>query len=94
MLDAQREHGAQVERGAAFRVVVARDVEAHETLAIGGALVLEEKNATGDALYEAAASILHQVGRREKMERAMAGIGVRDASERIMKVLHELTDTE
>ena len=61
--------------------------------AIGGALVLEEKNATGDALYEAAASILHQVGRREKMERAMAGIGVRDASERIMKVLHELTDT-
>lgn len=56
----------------------------------GGAEVLLEKDATGQALFQAACGILHDENRRTSMERAMAGLGVRDATERIYQTVLEL----
>lgn len=49
----------------------------------GGAAVLTEAESSGTLLYETARSILHDPARREGMERAMASLGIRDATDRI-----------
>lgn len=53
----------------------------------GGAAVLLEQDATGQALFQAACGILHDGGRRASMERAMASLGIRDATERIYQTV-------
>ena len=49
----------------------------------GGAVVLTEPECTGDALYDAAASILASPAKCEAMARAMKELGIPDATERI-----------
>ena len=45
--------------------------------------MLTEAESSGTLLYETARSILHDPARREGMERAMASLGIRDATDRI-----------
>ena len=56
----------------------------------GGAAVLLEKDATGQALFQTACAILHDGERRTGMEKAMASLGIRDATERIYQTMLEL----
>ena len=49
----------------------------------GGAVVLTEAEATGSALYDAAAAILSDKAKRENMEKAMLALGIPDATARI-----------
>ena len=58
--------------------------------AAGGAAVLLEKDATGQALFQTACAILHDGDRRASMEKAMASLGIRDATERIYQTVLEL----
>ena len=60
----------------------ARALEEH-----GGVRVLTEKEASGQALFQAAAEILRDDTRRSTMSRAMAALGVRDAAERIYETV-------
>ncbi|MBQ9346020.1 MAG: undecaprenyldiphospho-muramoylpentapeptide beta-N-acetylglucosaminyltransferase [Oscillibacter sp.] len=53
----------------------------------GGAAVLAEADCTGQSLFRAAASILHDDAKCADMERNMAKLGVRDATERILGVI-------
>ena len=59
--------------------------------AAGGAVVLPERDCSGQALYQAACGILHDEVRRTGMERAMAALGIRDAGERIWQTVLEIT---
>ena len=63
----------------------ARMLESH-----GGAVVLTEEQATGDALYQETAAILNDDGKRRAMAGAMAGLGIPDATERIYNTLMSL----
>ena len=56
----------------------------------GGAVVLLEKDSSGQALFQAACAILHDEPRRLEMEKAMASLGIRDATERIYQTVAEL----
>ena len=56
----------------------------------GGAAVLLEKDSSGQALFQAACAILHDEPRRLEMEKAMASLGIRDATERIYQTVAEL----
>ncbi len=56
----------------------------------GGAAVLEEQSCTGQSLFAAACKILHDPKRRESMARSMAGLGVRDATQRIYQTVLEI----
>ena len=56
----------------------------------GGAMVLLEKDSSGQALFQAACAILHDEPRRLEMEKAMASLGIRDATERIYQTVAEL----
>ena len=58
----------------------------------GGAVVLSERDCTGQTLYQAACGILHDGVRRAGMERAMASLGIRDAGERIWQTILEITE--
>jgi len=49
----------------------------------GGAVMLLERECTGQLLYETACSILHDEARRKAMSAAMAGLGSVDAAEKI-----------
>ena len=60
----------------------ARALEEH-----GGVEVLLEKDSSGQALFQAAAGILHDDARRRAMEQAMTALGVRDAAERIYETV-------
>ena len=60
----------------------ARALEEH-----GGVEVLLEKDSSGQALFQAAARILHDDARRRAMEQAMTALGVRDAAERIYETV-------
>ena len=60
----------------------ARALEEH-----GGVRVLTEKEASGQALFQAAAEILRDDTRRSTMSRAMAALGVWDAAERIYETV-------
>lgn len=53
----------------------------------GGALMILEKDSSGQALYDAACAILQDDGRRREMSAAMASLGAIDASERILKAV-------
>jgi UDP-N-acetylglucosamine--N-acetylmuramyl-(pentapeptide) pyrophosphoryl-undecaprenol N-acetylglucosamine transferase len=57
----------------------------------GGAAVLLEQDATGQALFQTVCGILHQDARRASMEKAMATLGIRDATERIYQTVLEIT---
>ena len=56
----------------------ARILEQH-----GGAVVLLEADASGEALYRAAAGILRDPRRQADMSRGMAELGIRDATQRL-----------
>ena len=56
----------------------------------GGAVVLLEKDSSGQALFQAACAILHDEPRRLEMEKTMASLGIRDATERIYQTVAEL----
>lgn len=56
----------------------------------GGAVVLLEKDSSGQALFQAACGILHDEKRRDGMARAMAALGIRDATERIYQTVLDL----
>ena len=56
----------------------ARILEQH-----GGAVVLLEADASGEALYRAAAGILRDPQRQADMSRGMAELGIRDATQRL-----------
>ena len=53
----------------------------------GGAQVLLEKDSSGQTMFQAAAAILRHEPRRLEMEKNMAAIGVRDATERIYETI-------
>lgn len=63
----------------------ARALETH-----GGVEVLLEQDSSGQALFQAAAGILHDDVRREAMASAMAELGIRDAAQRIYETVQEL----
>ena len=56
----------------------------------GAALVLPEEGLDGKKLFTAAADILHSEEKRAEMEKNMASLGVRDATERIYETVMEL----
>ncbi|MBQ9459260.1 MAG: UDP-N-acetylglucosamine--N-acetylmuramyl-(pentapeptide) pyrophosphoryl-undecaprenol N-acetylglucosamine transferase [Oscillospiraceae bacterium] len=56
----------------------------------GAALVLAEEGLDGKQLFAAASEILHNEPKRESMERCMASLGVRDATERIYETVMSL----
>ena len=58
--------------------------------AAGGAVVLLERDSSGQALFQTACGILHDAQRRAAMEKAMASLGIRDATERIYQTVLEL----
>lgn len=57
----------------------------------GGAVVITEPEATGDALYEAVSAILADSGRRQAMSCAMRELGIPDATARIYDTVMALT---
>ena len=57
----------------------------------GAADVLLEKEATGQILFQKACRILHDAPRMASMEKAMASMGIRDATERIYQTVLEIT---
>lgn len=63
----------------------ARLLEAH-----GGAAVLTEEAATGEAMYAAASDILRDGEKRRAMAGAMTALGIPDATERIWETLSSL----
>ena len=63
----------------------ARALETH-----GGVEVLLEQDSSGQALFQAAAGILHDSTRREAMASAMAELGIRDAAQQIYETVQEL----
>lgn len=56
----------------------------------GGAVVLPEKDCSGQTLFQAACGILRDGARRADMEKAMASLGIRDATERIYQTVLEI----
>lgn len=58
--------------------------------AAGGAVVLVEGESTGQKLFQTACGILHDESRRQRMETAMAALGIRDAGERILETVGQL----
>jgi UDP-N-acetylglucosamine--N-acetylmuramyl-(pentapeptide) pyrophosphoryl-undecaprenol N-acetylglucosamine transferase len=57
----------------------------------GGAVVLLEKDSSGQVLFQAVCGILHDDTRRKTMENVMTTLGIRDATERIYQVIQEIT---
>ena len=57
----------------------------------GSAEVLLEEDSSGQALFQAMCRILRNSEKRSSMERAMAQLGIRDATERILEVIQEIT---
>ena len=57
----------------------------------GGAAVLLEKDSSGQSLFQAACGILRDPEKRAGMEKAMASLGIRDATERIYQTILEIT---
>ena len=55
--------------------------------AAGGAVVLLERDSSGQALFQTACGILHDAQRRAAMEKDMASLGIRDATERIYQTV-------
>lgn len=62
---------------------------AREIERAGGAVVVTEEGCTGEQLYNTAVSLLRDKERLAAMERDSARLGVRDATDRILKVILE-----
>ena len=58
----------------------------------GGAVLLLEKDCSGQLMFQTACGILQDTNRRNEMERAMAALGIRDATERIYQTILEITE--
>ena len=56
----------------------------------GGAAVVLEKDADGQALFQTSCAILHDADARSRMEKAMAGLGLPDATERIYQTILQI----
>ena len=56
----------------------------------GGAVVLTEKESSGQILFQTVCEILKEKDRREEMEKAMRKLGIRDATERIYQTILEI----
>ena len=56
----------------------------------GGAVVLLEKECSGQAMFQAASGIVRDEARRREMEQNMARLGIRDATERIYETILEI----
>ena len=56
----------------------------------GGAAVLVEQDSSGQVLFQTACGILHDSGKLADMERNMAKLGIRDATERIYGTILEI----
>lgn len=63
----------------------ARIVEQH-----GGAIVLREMECDGDSLYQAAASLLSDRDKLQRMGKAVQELSVPDSAQRILKIITEL----
>ena len=59
----------------------------------GGAVVITEMESTGALLYQTAGAILRDNARRTQMEQSMSALGIRDATERILEVIHDITQS-
>ena len=57
----------------------------------GGAVLLLEQECSGQLLFRTACELLRDADRRADMERAMASLGIRDATERIYQTILEIT---
>jgi len=58
--------------------------------AAGGAVVLVESESTAQKLFQTACGVLRDDNRRREMERAMASLGICDATDRIYKTIQEI----
>ena len=58
----------------------------------GGAVVLLEKDCSGQVLFQTACEILQDQEKRTRMEQAMASLGIRDATERIYRTILEILE--
>lgn len=58
---------------------------------VGGAVVLLEKDCSGQKMFQSACGILQDAEKRVQMEKAMTSIGVRDATERIYQTILDIT---
>ena len=56
----------------------------------GGAAVLLEKDSSGQTMFRTVCDILHDRAKQEEMEKAMASLGIRDATERIYQTILEI----
>lgn len=63
----------------------ARVLEEH-----GGAVVVLEKDSSAQTLFQSACAILHDGPKRTSMEKAMASLGIPDATERIYRTILEI----
>ena len=59
---------------------------------VGGAVVLLEKDCSGQMMFRTACEILQDQEKRARMERAMASLGIRDATERIYQTILEILE--
>jgi UDP-N-acetylglucosamine--N-acetylmuramyl-(pentapeptide) pyrophosphoryl-undecaprenol N-acetylglucosamine transferase len=59
---------------------------------VGGAVVLLEKDCSGQTLFQSACKILQDTKKRTQMEQAMASLGIRDATERIYQTILEILE--
>lgn len=57
----------------------------------GGAAVVLEADSSGQELFRIACGILHDETRRSSMETAMVSLGIRDAAERILQLILEIS---
>ena len=58
--------------------------------AAGGAVVLVESESTAQKLFQTACGVLRDDNRRREMERAMASLGICDATDRIYKTIQKI----
>ena len=59
---------------------------------VGGAVVLLEKDCSGQMLFRSACEILQDREKRARMEQAMASLGICDATERIYRTILEILE--
>lgn len=57
----------------------------------GAAAVVLEADSSGQELFRLSCGILHDESRRTAMEKAMASLGIRDAAERILQLILEIS---
>ena len=68
-----------------------QEKNARELERAGGAQVLLEKDCSGAQLFQAASAVLRDRQRRADMEKAMAKMGICDATQRIYGVIREIS---